>query len=323
MGRVTMFTTLLSCFVAFRLVSAGPLGQQGNALVQQDKDSAQLDNVLALALDDTVAVGLGHQNISVRTGCPDISELPIVWNKQFLGFRYYEGKGNDIPALSCTGDYHDQVNGEQHSATPGRGWPIGSIFVHPGCTFYGFHDYDYQGSYTEWTGPLFISNVPEWEFGHTCGVACARSYLVDCKQQYPDCQPEDSWKTVASFDNTLSDLPSTFTYKYTIGTSWSSQMTESMSVDATISSEVKAGFFDIFEASIGMSVTTGYDWSETSSEAKSEIREFTDSTEVPGGRMIQIQQTKGHCGGSEVNTEMFRNVATLKDGYEIIETFTM
>ena len=72
-----------------------------------------------------------------------------------------------------------------------------------------------------------------------------------------------------------------------------------------------------------MSVTTGYDWSETSSEAKSEIREFTDSTEVPGGRMIQIQQTKGHCGGSEVNTEMFRNVATLKDGYEMIETFTM
>jgi len=146
---------------------------------------------------------------------------------------------------------------------------------------------------------------------------------VDCKQQYPDCQPEDSWKTVASFDNTQSDLPSTFTYKYTIGTSWSSQITESMSVDATISSEVKAGFFDIFEASIGMSVTTGYDWSETSSEAKSEIREFTDSTEVPGGRMIQIQQTKGHCGGSEVNTEMFRNVATLKDGYEMIETFTI
>ena len=72
------------------------------------------------------------------------------------------------------------------------------------------------GSYTEWTGPLFISNVPELEFGHTCGedyVACARSFLVDCKQQYPDCQPEDSWKTVASFDNTLSDLPSTFTYK--------------------------------------------------------------------------------------------------------------
>merc|ERR1711942_432287 len=174
MGRVTMFTTLLSCFVAFRLVSAGPLGQQDNALVQPNEDSAQLDNVLALVLDDTVAAGLGHQNISVRSGCPDISELPIVYDKQFIGARRYTRKGNDIPALSCTGNYHDYVNG-QYSTTPGHGYTIGSIFVHPGCTFYGFHDYDYQGSYTEWTGPLFISNVPEWEFGHTCGVACARS----------------------------------------------------------------------------------------------------------------------------------------------------
>merc|ERR1712013_178252 len=170
MGRLTMFTTLLSCFVVFHIVSAGPLGQQGNALVQQDEDPTQLDNVLALVLDDAVAAGLGHQNISVRSGCPDISELPIVRNKQFLGFRSYRGKGNDIPALSCTGNYYDYVNGFQ---------------------------------YSEWTGPLFISNVPTSEFGHICGdgVACVRSFLVDCKQQYPDCQPEDSWKTVASFDN--------------------------------------------------------------------------------------------------------------------------
>merc|ERR1711942_507920 len=137
MGRLTMFTTLLSYSVAFHLVSAGPLGQQDNALVQQDnalvqqdEDSAQLDNVLAQVLDDTVAAGLGHQNTSVRSGCPDISELPIVWDKQFIGARLYTRKGNDIPALSCTGDYHDIVNGDQYSATPGSGWPIGSIFVH-------------------------------------------------------------------------------------------------------------------------------------------------------------------------------------------------
>ena len=72
-----------------------------------------------------------------------------------------------------------------------------------------------------------------------------------------------------------------------------------------------------------MSVTTGYDWSETSSEAKSETKEFTVSTELPGGRMVQIQQTKGNCGGSEVNTERFRNVVTYKDGNQIIETINM
>ena len=63
----------------------------------------------------------------------------------FTGIRIYQGKGNDIPALSCNGDGGDVVSGTQASAPPGYGWGIGSIFVHPGCTFYGFHDINYQG----------------------------------------------------------------------------------------------------------------------------------------------------------------------------------
>jgi len=329
-----MFATLLYPLVACHFASAGPLVQQDNVLVpndhvlvQQHEDSLQLDDVRTPEDDGLVLEeGLGVQNISVRSGCPDVSELPIVWYKHFIGVRVYQGKGHDIPALSCTGDAFDGVSGSQYSAPNGQGYPVGSIFVHPGCNFYGFHDYNYQGSYIEWTGPLFISNVPQSTFGHTCGadhVPCMSSYLVDCKQQYPDCQPVDSWKTVTSLDNTQSDLPSTFTYKYIIGTSWSHEMSESMSVDATISYEVKAGFFGLFEARLGVSVTTGYDWSETSSQAQSETKEFTVSTEVPGGRMIQIQQTKGQCGGSEVNTEMFRNVVTFKNGNQIIETINM
>merc|ERR1711970_1597271 len=296
-----------------------------HVLVQQHGDSVQLDDVLALEDNGLVLEeGPGDQNMSVRSGCPDISELPIVWDKQFLGVRIYHDKGNDIPALSCNGAAKDFVSGFQHSSDPGKGRPIGSIFVHPGCTFYGFHDWNYQGSYTEWTGPLFISNLPEWEFGFSCsGVACARSFLVDCRQHYPDCQAEDSWKTVTSLDNTQSDLPATFTYKYTIGTSWSHQMSDSMDISTSISEEVKAGFFDIFEASLGVSVTTGYNWSETSTAAKSETKEITDSIKVPGGRVITIQQAKGYCGGSEVNTEMFRNVATFKNGKQIIETINM
>jgi len=348
-----MFTILLYFLVAVHFVSAGPHIQQDNVLapndhvlVQQHKNSVQLDDVLVpddhvlvqqhgdsvqldkvQALEDNGLVleeGPGDQNISTRSGCPDISQLPIVWYKQFIGVRIYQGKGNDIPALSCNGYAYDFVSGLQLSANPGYGTAIGSIFVHPGCTFYGFNDYNYQGSHTEWTGPLFISNVPLNQFGESCGdVACPASLLVDCRQQYPDCQPEDSWKTVTSLDNTHSDLPATFTYKYTIGTSWSHEMSDSMDISTTISEEVKAGFFDIFEASIGVSVTTGYNWSETSSEAKSETKEFTDSIEIPGGRMITIQQVKGKCGGSEVNTEMFRNVANFKDGNPIIETINM
>jgi len=315
MGRPTMFATLLSSLVAFQFVSAGHLVQQDNGL-DEHHDSVKLD---------TVEAGSGHQDTDVSSGCPDISDLPIVKDKQFIGFRMYRGRGNDIPALSCTGDIADVTSGTQWTTEPGHCFPIGSIFVHPGCTFYGFHEVNYQGSYIEYTGPFFLSNIPQWEFGVSCcdGKACVTSYLVDCRQQYPDCQAEDSWKTVVSFDNTESDLPSTFTYKYIIGTSWSHEMSDSMSIDETISYEVKAGFFDIFEETLGVSVSTGYNWSETSSEAKSETKEFTVSTELPGGRMIQIQQTKGKCGNSEVSTEMFRNVVTFEDGNQIIETFNM
>ena len=51
----------------------------------------------------------------------------------------------DRVPLSCNDDFYDDVSGDQESALPGEGYPLGSIFVHPGCTFYGFHDYNYQG----------------------------------------------------------------------------------------------------------------------------------------------------------------------------------
>jgi len=63
-----------------------------------------------------------------------------------------------------------------------------------------------------------------------------------------------------------------------------------------------------------VSVTTGYNWNEVSTEAKSETKEFEVQTDVPAGESIQIQQTKGTCGGSTVNTEMFRSVSYDFDG---------
>merc|ERR1711970_543686 len=114
--RAAMFTTILYFLVALHFLSAGPLVQQDNVLapndlvlVQQHQESVQLDDVLALEDNGLVLEeSAGVQNISVRSGCPDISELPILWNKQFLGIRYYWGEGNGIPALSCTGGYYER-----------------------------------------------------------------------------------------------------------------------------------------------------------------------------------------------------------------------
>ena len=148
----------------------------------------------------------------------------------FSGIRFYQGRGHDIPALSCNGEYFDDVNGYQISAPSGQCYDIGTLFVHAGCKLYGFCDYNYEGcishklyqnnlylgTYKTFEGPLFISKLPKDSF---CGyyadqdIPCMLSYIVDCKQHYPDCVPSDEWKTVASYDNSGSNLPSTFTYK--------------------------------------------------------------------------------------------------------------
>jgi len=257
-------------------------------------------------------------NGSVRTGCPDWDELPRVFNSKFIASRNYNGLGHEIPAMSCNGISLDRVNEYQASAAPGRGYGIGSLFVHAGCTFYGFCEHEYQGTYKTFEGPLFISKLPKDTFcgWHLTGtdIPTANSFIVDCRQHYPDCAPSDSWETVASYDNSNSHLPSTFTYKYTIGTSWSTEMSEGMSIDATVSEEMSAGFFDIFEEKIGYSVTTGYNWNEVSTEAQSETKEFQVQTDVPAGESIQIQQAKGTCGGSTVYTEMFRSISYDFDG---------
>merc|ERR1719348_1143381 len=260
------------------------------------------------------------RNGSTRSGCPEWDELPRVWYNKFIAARKYADDGHDIPALSCNGDMYEPLNGYQVTAESGYCFGIGSLFVHAGCTFYGFHDINFQGHYTTLEGPLFMSKVPRDTFGnnhveHT-NRACAPSYLVDCRMHYPDCVPSDKWETVASYDNSNSHLDSTFTYKYTIGTSWSHEMSEGMSIDETVSGEMSAGFFDIFETKLGFSVSTGYNWNEVSTEAKSETKEFTVETNVPAGESIQIEQTKGHCGDSTVNTEMFRSVSTDRAGIE-------
>jgi len=231
-------------------------------------------------------------------------------NKEFLGVRYYDGEGRRDPRPQLPGQLPDWKSGFSASWQERR--KVGSLYVLAGCTFYGFEHENYEGSYAELTGPLFLSDVPCDMFGawFCWGRAELGSALVDCRQHYPDCQPEDRWVTVASFDNSQSDISSTFTYKYTIGTTWSHEMSEGMSIDETVSAEMQAAFWGIFQGSLGVSVSTGYNWGEVTSEARGEEEEFSVETSVPGGRSIRIQQTVGQCGGSGVKTEQYRSVVT-------------
>jgi len=260
------------------------------------------------------------KNVSVRQHCPDIADLPITnaEKNNFYAARKYTGKGHSIPDLSCNGNVYDELSGVRLAGTEGLGYPIGSLYVHAGCSFYGFEKIDYQGSYTQYDGPLFISEVPNTWGGLCSEIPCPGSFLVDCRMHMPDCIPSDSWATVASFDNSGSPLVSTFTYTYSIGTSWSTEMSEGFSISSTVTAEMKASFWGIFEAGLSVSETTGYDWSTTSSEAQNEEQQFSVETDVPGGSVIQIQQTKGTCGDSNVKTEMFRSIVTRQNGDVVI-----
>merc|ERR1712126_261604 len=113
-------------------------------------------------------------------------------------------------------------------------------------------------------------------------------------------------------------------YEKTIGTTWSSSAQESMSIDSTIEYAMHAGFFDMFSEDLGISVSTGYDWTHTSSQAQSETETFKVEAKVPPYTLLQIQGAEGDCGGNNVKTELFKTITLDSDGNilsEIIEKF--
>ena len=79
-----------------------------------------------------------------------------------------------------------------------------------------------------------------------------------------------------------------------------------MSVDETVEYAMEAQFWEIFKESMGISISTGYDWGHVSSETRSDQVTITLEAEAPPGLVLVIEQAVGHCGGSEARTEMFR-----------------
>ena len=183
---------------------------------------------------------------------------------------------------------------------------MGTLFIY-GCVLYVFSDYNYQGDMHTYKGPFSSFNGPD--LFHTCngGIPCANSFSVECEMSMPDCAPSDAWISVAYLDNAGSSIPTKFTYQYTIGTEWSTEVSQGFNVDVSVTTTIQAAFFEIFSAEVSTSFSTGYNWQSTSSEARSEETSYTIETEVPAGAIIRIEQARGLCGASEVKTEMFRH----------------
>ena len=86
---------------------------------------------------------------------------------------------------------------------------------------------------------------------------------------------------------------------------------------------MEASYFGLFSASIGVSVETGYDWTEVSESTKNEQVTVEVKATVRPGYILQIKQATGKCGDNKANTELFKIVhiegksgKVMKEDYE-------
>ena len=67
--------------------------------------------------------------------------------------------------------YADIPHGLDQDAGNGYHYPMGSVMVKPGCTFYVYHENNFGGGYEKYEGPTIISRVSSffyfWSIIHT------------------------------------------------------------------------------------------------------------------------------------------------------------
>ena len=67
----------------------------------------------------------------------------------------------------------------------------------------------------------------------------------------------------------------------------------------TVSGEVGATILNVFSAKIGVSKTTGYDWSSSSTTGSFEQRSIEISVPVDSGDEVKVYQVIGKCENSD------------------------
>jgi len=255
--------------------------------------------------------------ISCKGECPPMNDIPVMYDDQkFTCMTWWWDRGGDYAVDSCNGNSHTNPDGLDAGAEIGHFYPMGSIFVKPGCTLYMYKDYGYSGDYGSHviSGPAEVYRNTHWDFNTQILGPGPLSFKCRCIQKKVDCEPEDSYEVVLWCDGRDAVVDTKCTYEKTIGTEFSNEISEGMSIDETIEYEMSAQFWGIFEERMGMSVNTGYDWGHVSTQTKSEQTTITVEGTVPPGYVLVIEQAVGHCSGSEARTDMFKISHQDKDG---------
>lgn len=250
--------------------------------------------------------------ISHQLGCP--TEIPVIADKKIVAAHIYHGGHPHIHALSCTGACHTYY-AETRQTFPNNSFlQYNSMIINPGCTVHLFSGENYDGFSQSIAGPKTITQFKEGEGSLTCvffeivfSYPCLpKSMILICTQVFPSCTATDGWQAVTTIDNTWSNVSSQFSYTKTVGTTFSDSVTNSIGVSATVSKAISASFFDIFSSTIGLSLTTDYDWTSTDTETRSETKTFKVDVDIPPGVRVSVEEAVGTCGGSSVHTLMYR-----------------
>jgi len=256
--------------------------------------------------------------------CPNINELPVLndaGDRFYCAFNWQDEYpwDHDIPLEACVREeyYKTYMDGLDYDVDPCCFEPIGGLIVKAGCTLYGYSEHGYEGNRIEYNGPATFptgctgSRCPPWTNAEKWGFP---SLKCRCQQDPIICQPSDHYVTIMQCDNMNNDVETKCSYTKTIGTTWTTEASNSMSIDATIEYSMSSSFFGFFSEELGLSVSTGYDWTQTSSQAKSETQEFKVEAVVHPNSILIIEGAEGNCGGNNVKTELFRFTSTDGNG---------
>ncbi len=99
-----------------------------------------------------------------------------------------------------------------------------------------------------------------------------------------------------------------------MGTTYSEEIEEGMTVDTSVEAELQFQFFGRFKTLLNVSHETGYDWNQISTASQNEAETIEVSATAPPGYVLMIEQTVGTCDHSTVQTDMFKISHVTKSG---------
>jgi len=242
----------------------------------------------------------------------------------FTCARVFAGPGGYYPVTACNscsaGGYEDLQDGIDGDAPEGQVYLMGSIMVKPGCTFVGYSEYHYAGEYTLLEAGTHTLTGTESTASADCGKGW-RSFRCRCDLTPVNCAPKDQFEVVLQCNALGAVSPVKCDYNKKVGVTYSEELHQTISVGLDIEYEISAGLIEVFEASLGESVSTGFNWGSTSTSTRSRAETFKVLAEAPPGLLLTIEQAVGTCGESTVSTELFRIRHTDSKGNIVHEEF--